>query len=415
MNFFDIWLGVTSLCNLNCEYCFESNKLSKYHMDDKDVNRVIEFINFILVDKEIMNNYNGIRITFFGGEPTICDNHLQTIYNAFKDNPHVFFILITNGLLLNKLYNTLLNSVNNKRFKVQISYDGDKITQLFRNTSSELIFKEINFMYQNDIPFSIKSTLPLNALEYIYESYLDFVEFNQQFPKKNIKYNYTLDLYNDNNIIIDYKKLKINLVNILINEYNRYQTGLHLIFFQQLFDRQINLCAAGRKQFFISFDKGDIYTCSYDETINKKLSISNIFNNMNTILNDIKTTIQFYTTIKQKIECNKCLISLCPGCTSKLLFNPSENGIYNDNVCSVYQLIARAAFIFKIIIQENDMFNEITQESQTISKNDIDALKEKLQAVKIKLIDDNNFIDKINVLEDHMKNIVIQIKNCKKI
>lgn len=96
--FNDIYIGLTDKCNLNCIYCF--NKEERHKRINNNSNTTISKDKIIEVLKEF-KSFNGHKVIFTGGEPTL-NNDLLEICNEAK-NMGLETHFITNGTLLNSI------------------------------------------------------------------------------------------------------------------------------------------------------------------------------------------------------------------------------------------------------------------------------------------------------------------------
>ncbi|NSW89831.1 MAG: radical SAM protein [Firmicutes bacterium] len=88
-------------CNFKCVYCYEGICKDRYRMTRDTADHIIKYINDFSPNKGIL------RITWFGGEPTLALNIIYYISNAVKDilskkQAGYFSIIFTNGYLLDK-------------------------------------------------------------------------------------------------------------------------------------------------------------------------------------------------------------------------------------------------------------------------------------------------------------------------
>ena len=117
----ELQLLTTLKCNLKCSYCslgvgevLGSQTELKYNID-----QLATFIDRHLSDKEIY-------VTFYGGEPTLNREMMETVMRRF---PSFRFQLQTNGTLLDNLPDWMLHRLSN----VLVSIDGgEQITDGYR-------------------------------------------------------------------------------------------------------------------------------------------------------------------------------------------------------------------------------------------------------------------------------------------
>nr|WP_195715271.1 radical SAM protein [Ancylomarina sp. 16SWW S1-10-2] len=120
---------VTSLCNLNCSYCYVYNKGDKSYikepnfMEKRTVSLLLEKVN----NHCISHNQNKFLIIFHGGEPLLAKKEFYSFFieEAVRMAPTVQFdwALQTNGVLLDKDWVEFLGSL---KIQIGISLDGTK-------------------------------------------------------------------------------------------------------------------------------------------------------------------------------------------------------------------------------------------------------------------------------------------------
>ncbi|MCQ8211346.1 anaerobic sulfatase maturase [Cetobacterium somerae] len=177
----------SSLCNINCEYCFYSDVAS---------NRSHHSFGFMtletlekLVKESFLTAKSSITFSFQGGEPTLIGiEFYKKFHNFIKkynvNNISVSFAMQTNGILLNKEW---INLFKKENYLLGISLDGHKdIHNFFRRdkigkgTFAET-FKNIKLLQKNNINFNILCVVNKKTVENIKEIYTFF---------KNSKFKY---------------------------------------------------------------------------------------------------------------------------------------------------------------------------------------------------------------------------------
>lgn len=96
-------LAVTSLCHLNCKYCYKKKSFFRPSLYDNPLSfkNGVAAVSYFLNKKDKAEKW----ITFLGGEPLLELSLIKRLVNYVKKNypkTRVFFLLVTNGLLLNK-------------------------------------------------------------------------------------------------------------------------------------------------------------------------------------------------------------------------------------------------------------------------------------------------------------------------
>lgn len=193
---FSLEITTTALCDLSCTYCFEGEKVDKVKLD-ADLPIVIKRIESILADETwFQKKYDSLNISFWGGEPTLNPKIIVDIMNKFSANPLVNFHLYTNAFNINNL-NQIIDNVDISKLSVQVSYDGKQVNDAYRLTknkkaTSNQVLNNLYVLAQRGVRVSVKSTLPIENMETIYSTWLEFRDIQEMMWKvnKNIKISY---------------------------------------------------------------------------------------------------------------------------------------------------------------------------------------------------------------------------------
>ena len=159
-------LFLTNNCNLNCKYCFVKKEQHQSKLDFTKYKEVID-----------NNNKQISSITFFGGEPLLYIDLIESIIKYNKEKKYHFqYILNTNATLIN---DQVMEIIKQNNILVNASLDGNIISNS-NNRFGEIIFKKvINNIYklkQNDIEVIINYVITPNNIDHIYESLHFFKE-----------------------------------------------------------------------------------------------------------------------------------------------------------------------------------------------------------------------------------------------
>jgi uncharacterized protein len=117
---FTLTIAPTLACNFACDYCFEAR--SNILMSKETQDALLSF-----VDRQLMRS-SGLRICWFGGEPTLCMpliERLQSQFRALAEKHHVRMhpaVIITNGFLMDAAMATRLKELGVGQ--AQITLDG---------------------------------------------------------------------------------------------------------------------------------------------------------------------------------------------------------------------------------------------------------------------------------------------------
>lgn len=343
MNEFYIDLIITKNCNFRCSYCYERGKHSNENVSFETIDYFIKFIDDFRKTETFKNNYNGIKICLFGGEPTLELKKIKYILDKYKDDDRITFLIFTNGsnpgtLNLIQQYDKKINNIN--KIHVQISYDGEKIQELNRKyksgkSSTETVKKLIDDFMLTDLSFSLKSTIRTENFGLLYETYLEFIELNKKYKKEILSYCPTIDysLEYNNNIIGDLNFLnnkKILESNLLLIVKDCKENPENKNIFSLFSGYDVKSCSAGMHSICVNYD-GNIYKCHgviFSDDID--LHYINNIRNEDAVSIFESSRIEHIENAKQKDkDCNSCYAVLCMNCNS-MKFSYSKKKEYYD-------------------------------------------------------------------------------------
>ena len=169
-------LTTSALCDLDCTYCFEGAKVNSQKLEALDllIKRIYEILEFDWFKEK----YNGLSISFWGGEPTLNPHYIIKIMNEFQHRDEVQFHMYSNGFNRKNMIK-ILDNVDTSKFEIQISYDGRTINDKFRltkngKTTSEMVLETFEYLVERGITVFFKSTLPSSAINHLHRTWLDF-------------------------------------------------------------------------------------------------------------------------------------------------------------------------------------------------------------------------------------------------
>lgn len=149
-----IMLVITMDCNFNCPYCFEKDNRNASYLRRSFIPDIISFIEKMFAH----HNFDGLDVTFTGGEPMLNFEVIKEFVNHLHSTPnrkvfgHISYSIITNGYSLadDQMLFILRNEI-----ALQISLDGNSsIHDRFRTTndkkgSYEIILNNIKRMIRS--------------------------------------------------------------------------------------------------------------------------------------------------------------------------------------------------------------------------------------------------------------------------
>lgn len=273
---YDTRLGITLMpteqCNCRCPYCYES--FSKPKMDSQTVQNLLLFL------KKNLIRYTGLNISWFGGEPLLAMDVMETISREILDICHARRMLYdssitTNGVLLTPDVFRRLLSLRISRF--QITLDGPKEThdrtRVFKNGGGtfDIIMNNLLAIKESKtstVRINIRINLTKESLKNLPE-FLDFLYDRFGDDKRFFFYFRPIGDWNHN---IEAQTLKDSLLPSLYHVYEillQHPKKLNYgILYQMIMD---SMCYASKKNHFVLGSDGTVYKCTvyFDEEINQ--------------------------------------------------------------------------------------------------------------------------------------------------
>ena len=167
-------ISLTEECNFSCVYCYQQMLITL--MDKKPAKIAKNLVNTILnmTEKRFEEEHPKVlSITFYGGEPLLALDELETLSKGFEETCKKFDVkyeanVVTNGYLLtHDIVNRLLNCGVNS---VIATIDGDKILHdRYRKTKSgnptfDKIMENISYA-QDKMYVTIRTNISKNSIE----------------------------------------------------------------------------------------------------------------------------------------------------------------------------------------------------------------------------------------------------------
>jgi len=157
-----IWLHISNRCNLNCPYCYITNK-NRNMMSRKVADLFLKKLEYTIWKHSLRS----VTIRFAGGEPTLNEDLLFYIIKELnkrfkKDSVLIKFILLTNGTKINDKLISLFNTFN---VNICFSLDGiggwHNVSRFFgKNTGSfEVIQKNLHWLRASGLKPTILTTI----------------------------------------------------------------------------------------------------------------------------------------------------------------------------------------------------------------------------------------------------------------
>ena len=175
-------INLSYKCNFKCVYCYQKN----YHNHSnrilpKDIPLIHNFINdYNRCNKKVD------KIIISGGEPLLHENR-NTIYSIFEEFNDASFELFTNGTLLDKTPNDVIDRIDS----YQVSLDGDDETIKYVNkydskNSFEKILKSIFNLAEMNKKITIVCMLT-KAIDDNYRKFFNLIINSKLLDNDNVK------------------------------------------------------------------------------------------------------------------------------------------------------------------------------------------------------------------------------------
>lgn len=216
---------LTTECNLRCDYCLVYNSIEGKHQKKQmslvESKKYVEYF-YRNCDKK-SENYT---FTFYGGEPLLSINLVKKIIEYCNSQNHenkkLNFILLTNGLLIDK---NILQCCQKYNIHLVISIDGSgeitKRQRLRSNENFELLIKNIRLVQKMNVSYGLSCTVSSDSVENTLESFTYLIE---ELNANNIGINYIIDTPNSKKSSVEYA---FSLTKQLIKIHNKYR-GLNI-------------------------------------------------------------------------------------------------------------------------------------------------------------------------------------------
>lgn len=314
-------------CNLQCKYCYEGIHKKNGMMDNKTVERALEFIVENTLDDE------KIQLILLGGEPLLNKSAffhvIDIIQNRYSNIRDKFSIeMTTNGILLDE---RVMKTVKDEKISLSVSIDGRKESHEMNRSSIDgkdifpIIMENIKKMLDMEIPFNVRMTVSNNNVSQLYENVCFFFKMGVQ--RVYISYNYYADWTEEELLMLDQQMQKLDelYVNEISNTENHILNLYDFKYTTFLAKRPIVFCSCGGKGHFVVSCNGDIFPCNY--VANEEYwNIGNIKKG----IDESAFRKHVKKHVKQKFSCKSCEIAFTCLATRCGFLNYRTTGLLNQ-------------------------------------------------------------------------------------
>ncbi len=336
-NYLHLVINPTDACNFQCIYCYESN--SACVMDEDTQNAIIQFV------KQHIQYYDGLHISWFGGEPLLQMNIIRRLSSEFMNicvatRRKYIATITTNGFYLNSQVINELVSLHVIHY--QITIDG---TEIIHNKQRPLkngqgtfqtIFNNLleikNKCKRSFYNISLRTNYTLDMLPYIDE----FLELMEKTFMDNPHFDLVVrpaDDWGGDRV----KSVKSSLfgenqyhIDDILSTMQNYHLNLNLM--KNFFNPSSNFCYASQLNSYSINSSGEISKCTTDLRLNPNAKIGEIVDGQ-FVIDQVKqidwlikyedTCSCFFKPVCMGIKCPKALYEY------KQLQDKCGNGIVN--------------------------------------------------------------------------------------
>lgn len=213
-----MYLITSNCCNLACRYCFienneKCNGSSLLMSKEIAMAAVRKFVDYIK-----KNKISDGTIIFYGGEPTINYNTIETVLEYLKDkSPNIKKVMVSNGTLITK---ELALSLKKHNVELGLSIDGPKeindLNRVFANSKDSVydaVLKAVSTLKEYNVDFGLSITISQDVISNA-DSVLDWLA---SLNIKRIAYNLLHYTSNDKS----WEEYYENASNFLIKSHER--------------------------------------------------------------------------------------------------------------------------------------------------------------------------------------------------
>lgn len=347
-------LTVTNSCNLSCSYCYESHK-NNQTMPYSLAIQIIE--DELFAD----NNYEHVKVQFFGGEPFIAFDVIQALVEHIKMHTYpksYNFEITTNGTLLTQHIKKWLVA-NKDIVSCYLSLDGTReMHNLNRSNSFDAI--DLPFFSENYPNCQVKMTVSEKTLPSLFDG-VSFCYENGFNVFWNLGYGIDWSNKENENILIRElnKLIDFHLKNPSIVPSAMLSDPISTIAYQQNENTIHSWCATGQQMVAYATD-GKKYPCQFFSPVTSgkdAIELGNI---------DIKREIP--ETILD-IKCRTCVIrAACPTCYGANYYSTGNLYKKDDNLCALMKIILKARSYFFAMKWKSGKLNLSAEEEKATLK-----------------------------------------------
>lgn len=367
-NIYCIEITTTQHCNFRCTYCFENNteiNCSKNLEHDFDI--LIKRIDEVLESDWFNETFDSLELCFWGGEPTLNYKMVKKIVERYGDHPKTNFFMYSNGAFPKRILHFIRSLENKKhenpkikKWRFQISYDGNPIHDMCRKTvsgkpTSELVKRTIKELVNQGHEVVAKGTCPVDMFKYLPECWEDLLDLHNE-TDGEVWYAVTVDYHGE----ITKEQMTIAEKTLLtLAKYEKEFHDKNGRFLSNIFAANRHFCSSGRNMICIDVD-GQGYFCHgamYNEC--KEMNYTSIYDN--DFLKKIKDFYEVIPVPEESGECVDCIATTCLRCCvmkyvyskKDLLLERFNDWTCQSSQCEYYKMVGRITTALFQILKED--------------------------------------------------------------
>lgn len=285
----------TTRCNARCFYCYELNQTYE-DMSESTINDMVS-----LIENTATTSDEDIRIDWFGGEPLLAVNTIESVSSELKKrlpDKQIIQTIVTNGSLITETICDKLKKIGISN--IQITLDGkdkcydERKNYYNRNNRFETVIENIELC--NSFGFNV--IIRINVDKKNHENCAELIDYLNQRFKNSVRV-YVAPLYGTG---IDYLDKK-DVYQVLKQLKSKIQYP------QKPRNNQWGMCLNKQNNNIFIKPNGDIIRCEH-MFANTDAVIGNVRSGIKKVENNICIGCDYYKICKYGCIC----LSSCEGC-----------------------------------------------------------------------------------------------------
>ena len=352
-------INMTENCSLRCTYCIENFDKPKLRNATKEhIDKIIQRVDEMLASPKFNEDFDNIRLNFWGGEPTVNFKGMKQLLEYYENNPRVTFLLYTNAYKYEHCIDFLTEYQKRwdmNKLTIQVSYDGlashDVARVDIKGKKTALKVKEnLLKMHEMGAKLTVHPTIAWAQLDKLADNYYEFKRMREVMNLDFIdSYGPTIDYMSVGNFTPEEMQGYLDtydkeIKKILKDEIEFFKKNGR--FFFSWLNPSKPLCSAGGSIAIIDLN-GDVSPChgvmnssKYQEQIYTNIEHDNFIDRL------VETTRLYDSFIFEVPEaCQNCSAHYCLKCNStKYELSKKETYIERwmdftnqDHMCKLYK------------------------------------------------------------------------------